>query len=186
MSERLHQFRFDEHFQPTTPQDVTPAHFTGVPFPSRERQFPQPNEDPLGRYVYQVKEDILIDSPHAAAQYLIEQVYTPFEQFDQEETWVLMLNTKNKITHKAMVYRGTINTVHVRIAELFKEAVKVNAASILLSHNHPSGTASPSPEDIEITRQVRKAAELLGITLEDHIIVGDKVWTSLRSVGLGF
>src|SRR4051794_18244931 len=57
----------------------------------------------------------------------------------------LLLNTQNRVTHEVMVYRGTLNTIPVRLAELFKEAIRVNAASLILSHSHPSGEPLPSP-----------------------------------------
>ena len=85
-----------------------------------------------------------------------------------------------------MVYRGTVNTAYVRVAEFFKEAVRVNATGIILSHNHPSGKPDPSPEDIETTRRAKEAADILGIELEDHIIVGKDAWVSLKERGLGF
>jgi len=128
------------------PQDVTPAEFTGLSFP--EIQPPEPSR----RFVREAKDDVQIASPAEAAHYLMQRIYTPFEAFDQEEMWLLLLNTKGWITHEVMVYRGTVNMAYVRVAELFKEAVRVNAPSILLSHCHPSGAPTPSPEEIEMTR----------------------------------
>jgi DNA repair protein RadC len=145
MPERLHQFRFNAQFGPTNPLDVTPAKFTGLQFPART---PEQQAAKLGRFLREVRENVEVISPQAAAQYLIEKVFTPFELFDQEETWVLLLNTKNVITHEAMVYRGTINFAIIRPVEIFKPAAQTNAKSIILSHNHPSGDPSPSPEDV--------------------------------------
>jgi len=136
--------------------------------------------------VREVTDEVFAISPQAAARYLLDKIYSPFDQFDQEETWVLLLNSKNKITHEAMVYRGTVNTAYIRVAEIFKEAVRVNATGIILSHNHPSGAPNPSPEDIETTRRAKEAADILGIALEDHIIVGKDAWVSLREQGLVF
>ena len=116
----------------------------------------------------------------------MENIYTPFDAFDQEELWVLLLNTKNWVTHEAMVYRGTINTVQVREAELLKAAVRVNAPLLILSHNHPSADPSPSPEDVQVTVRANQAAGLLGLELLDHIIVGQDRWVSLKERGLGF
>ena len=92
----------------------------------------------IGRFIRQVREEVVIRSPQDAAQHLMTSVFTPFEAFDQEELWCLLLNTKNRITHETMVYRGTVNTVYIRPAELFKEAVKANAPALLLSHVHPA------------------------------------------------
>ena len=90
------------------------------------------------------------------------------------------------MTHEVLLYRGTVDMVPVRPAEVFKEAVRVNAAAILLAHNHPSGDPSPSPQDIELTETVVLAGKLLGVALLDHIVVGQQVWISLRERGMGF
>jgi hypothetical protein len=185
MPERLHQFRFDEQFQPTPPQDVTPAHFAGLRFPARTPEILLPSPAAVGRFVREAKERVFASSPAAAAEYLLAHVFYPFEQFDQEEAWVLLLNTKNEITHDAMVYRGTINTMNIRVAEVFKEAVKVNAHGLIFSHCHPSGDANPSPEDVQVTRTVSQAGQLLGVELVDHIVVGRGCWVSLKERGLG-
>lgn len=182
MPERLHQFRFDAQFGPANPQDVTPARFSGL-------RFPPPRQDhvaQLGRFIRQVREEVEVISPQAAAQYLLEKVFTPFELFDQEETWVLLLNTKNRITHEAMVYRGTVNNVVIRPLEIFKPAAQTNATAIILSHNHPSGSPDPSPEDVAVTRSIVQAGQILGVEMLDHIVVGKDRWVSLKSMGLGF
>ena len=148
MAERLYQFRFDEEGELTSPQNVTPKEFAGLVFPRRTKTDVLPRISEAGRFVREVKDEVFVISPQAAADYLLDKIYTPFDQFDQEETWVLLLNTKNKITHEAMVYRGTINAAYVRIAEIFKEAIRVNADGIIFSHCHPSGNPDPSPEDL--------------------------------------
>jgi DNA repair protein RadC len=192
MSKRLYQRRFDENFSPTTPQDVTPAGFTGLRFPVLQARTGQDQEDrstltgQTGRFVREVKENVQLTSPADAARYLLENIYTPFERFDQEEMWVLLLNTKNRVTHEVMVYRGTVNSAYIRAAEIFKEAVRVNAPGLILSHCHPSGDPSPSPEDVVMTREAKEAADVLAVSLEDHIIVGKDCWVSLRERRLGF
>ncbi|MBC8218003.1 MAG: JAB domain-containing protein [Planctomycetes bacterium] len=113
------------------------------------------------------------------AQNCAPKVNVPFVGFDQEELWVLLLDANLQITHEVMVYRGTISTPLIRQAELLKEAVS-------LSHCHPSGDPTPSPEDVRMTRQVNEAADLLGLDLADHIIVGQDRWVSLKERGLGF
>ena len=121
-----------------------------------------PNErgERLGRFVREVPDRVCIRSPGDAARYLLEKVYTPFDDFDQEEVWVLLLNNKNRITHEVMVYRGQVNAISIREAELLKEAVRVNAPALILSHCHPSGDPAPSPEDVNITRMTSRAASL--------------------------
>jgi DNA repair protein RadC len=97
------------------------------------------------RFTRTLRETVSIRTPTDAAHHLLTQIYTPFEAFPQEELWGLLLNTKNRITHEVMIYRGTINTVHLRQAEVFREAIRFNARGLLLSHSHPSGDPSPSP-----------------------------------------
>jgi len=183
MVERLHQFRFDAQFGPADPQDVTPARFSGLRFPARRQEHAAAQ---LGRFIRQVREEVEVISPQAAARYLLEKVFTPFELFDQEETWVLLLNTKHKITHEAMVNRGTGNSAIIRPLEIFKPAAQINAMAIVLSHNHPSGDPSPSPEDIAVTRTLYQASQIMGVEFLDHIVVGKDRWASLKELRLGF
>jgi DNA repair protein RadC len=139
-----------------------------------------------GRFVRAVREEVIVRSPYDAARHLIERIFTPIDAFDQEELVVLLLNTKNRITHEALVYRGTVNTIYVRPAELFKEAVRVNAPALLLSHVHPSGSLDVSPEDVQLTQVAYQAGNLLGIEVLDHVIVSREGWVSLKERGLGF
>ncbi len=138
------------------------------------------------RFTYEVKEDVKVLSPDIAGAYLLSHVYTPFEAFEQEEVWVLLLNTKNRITHQSMVYRGTINAAYIRIAELYKPALRLNAAAIIMSHCHPSSDVSPSPEDVRVTQLAYEAGKLLDVKLLDHFIVGRNQWLSLKSFGVEF
>lgn len=141
----------------------------------------------LGQHVRVVREAYTVRQPEDAALYLMNQVFTPFEQFRQEHLYVLLLNTKNLITHDVMIYKGTVNSIQVRVAELFMEAVKANAPAILLAHNHPSATGLvASPEDIRVTELAYQAGDLLQISLLDHLIIGNQEWISLKQQGLGF
>ena len=140
----------------------------------------------IGQHVRVVKEPYEIRQPADAAQYRLTQVYVPFDQFKQEQLFVLLLDNKNVITHDVMTYKGTVNTTYVRMAELFMEAVKVNAPSIILSHNHPSGSVDPSSNDLDVTRMAYEAGKLLEIRLLDHIIVGRNKWLALSQHGLDF
>jgi DNA repair protein RadC len=110
-----------------------------------ERRRPSPYQLDVGQHVRVLSEPYIVRQPADAANYLLNQVYVPFEQFKQEQLYVLLLDNKNHITHDVMVYKGTVNTVQIRVAELFMEAVKVNAPSVILSHCHPSGAIDPSP-----------------------------------------
>lgn len=179
MPERYCQLEFDEKvYSIVVSKDDIPREFAG-------QEFDQ-GEDLSGRFVRAARERVSITTPKEAGEYLLEKVYTPFGDFDQEEMWLLLLNTKNQVTHEVMVYRGTVNTTYIRRAELFKEAIKVNASALLLSHCHPSGDPTPSPEDVKTTAAINQIADLLDIALVDHIIVGKDRWVSLRERGLGF
>ena len=138
------------------------------------------------RYVRQVKEEVLVRSPADAANHLLQHVFQPFDTFEQEELWTLLLNTRNRITHEVMVYRGTVNAVQVRPAEIFKEAVRNNAVLMVVAHCHPSGDPTPSPDDVQATRILVQAGKNLDIELLDHVVIGRGRWVSMKERGLGF
>ncbi|MBU3075692.1 RadC family protein [Clostridium estertheticum] len=106
-----------------------------------------------------------------------------FEGADREKLIVISLDTKNQPTTINVVSIGTLNTSLVHPREVFKSAILSNAASIILAHNHPSGDATPSGEDINITNRLRDAGKLLGIDLVDHIIIGFNSFVSLKEKG---
>src|SRR5436190_3100952 len=105
---------------------------------------------------------------------------------DQETLRVVILNTKNQVIKFSDVYRGSLNSSLVRIAEVFKEAIRVNAAAIIVAHNHPSGDPTPSPEDVRVTEEIVSAGKLLEIEVLDHLIIGERKFVSLREKRLGF
>jgi DNA repair protein RadC len=105
---------------------------------------------------------------------------------DQEVLRVVLLNTKNQVVRFVDVYRGSLNSSLVRISEVFKEAVRVNAAAIIVAHNHPSGDPTPSPEDARVTEQIVAAGKLLEIEVLDHLVIGERSYVSLRQKKLGF
>lgn len=162
-----------------------PAEDPNPPAPAPTEGLVLPQEG-LSRFVREVPGEVIIRSPSDAAFHLMQRIYTPFGQFDQEEIWSLLLNTKNRVTHEVMVYRGTINMVNIRLAEIFKEAIRVNSAAFVLSHCHPSGEPTPSPEDVRVTERVLQVAQLLDIELLDHIVIGENMWVSMKERGLGF
>jgi DNA repair protein RadC len=104
---------------------------------------------------------------------------------DREHFWCLGLNTKNRLLKMVEVSIGSLNASIVHPRELFKEAVKVSAASIVLVHNHPSGDPTPSGADVQLTRRLVKAGDVLGIEVLDHVVIGDGgEHASLRDLGL--
>ncbi|MBV9788954.1 MAG: DNA repair protein RadC [Chloroflexi bacterium] len=123
-----------------------------------------------------------ISSPGDVANLLMVEM----SHLEQEHLRVVLLNTKNYVLKIPTIYIGSINSSAVRVGELFKEALKVNAASLIVVHNHPSGDPTPSPEDIAVTRQLIEAGELLDVDVLDHLVIGQGRWVSLREKRLGF
>ncbi|WP_179392698.1 DNA repair protein RadC [Sporosarcina sp. JAI121] len=120
-----------------------------------------------------------IRSPEDAAAYLM----TDMSSLNQEHFVVLFLNVKNEVLHKQTIFIGSLNSSIVHPREIFREAVKRSAASIIAAHNHPSGNPSPSPEDIEVTKRLMEAGSIMGIEVIDHIIIGDHKFLSLKEKG---
>jgi DNA repair protein RadC len=105
---------------------------------------------------------------------------------DQEELRVLIMDTRNHILEIETIYKGSVNSSQVRIAEVFKGAIRKNATSIIIVHNHPSGDPSPSPEDKALTRAIIQAGKLLDIDVLDHIVIGHKQFVSMKEKGFAF
>ncbi|MFP3916454.1 DNA repair protein RadC [Lysinibacillus telephonicus] len=135
----------------------------------------------LGRRLAQKQVDsrFTIRSPQDAATYLMPEM----SSLQQEHFVVLFLNVKNQVLHKQTIFIGSLNSSIVHPREIFREAVKRSAASIICAHNHPSGNAAPSPEDIEVTKRLQEAGYIIGIELVDHVIIGDHQFTSLKEKG---
>lgn len=114
--------------------------------------------------------------PKTVADYYMEQM----RHLEKEHCYVAFLDTKAKFIADKCLSIGTINASIVSTRELFKEALAVNAAYVLLLHNHPSGDSRPSKEDVLLTRKVFEASQLLDIPLVDHIIIGDNTYTSFK------
>ena len=104
----------------------------------------------------------------------------------QEHLRVLLLDTKNQVMGVHNVYVGTVNTSVVRASEVLRPAIRENAPSVIIAHNHPSGDPTPSSQDVEITRRLISAAKLLGIDLLDHVVLGRDGFVSMKDRGLGF
>ncbi len=102
----------------------------------------------------------------------------------QEHFFVVLLDTKNTVLKKTQIHVGTLNASLVGPREVFREAIREGASAIIVAHNHPSGDATPSPEDVEVTRKLKEVGKLLDIPLLDHVVVGDQRWTSLAEAGL--
>ena len=100
-------------------------------------------------------------------------------ELPHEEFWVLYLNSTNRVIHKARLFSGGITHTTVDVRLLFKTALEQGAIALILVHNHPSGSTTPSKEDIELTQRVKTAGDMLDIKLLDHVIVTEKEFLSL-------
>ena len=127
-------------------------------------------------FLYQTRQ---ILSPNDAYEMIKEQL----EGLDREQFIIACLNTKNEPTNITVVSVGTLNKAIVHPREVFKTAILSNAASIVAFHNPPSGETTPSQQDIQLTKRLYEAGELLGIKLLDHLIIGDGSFTSLKEKG---
>ncbi len=123
-----------------------------------------------------------IHSPDDAAGLVQYQM----SALEQEELRVILLNTRNQVIKIETIYRGSLNSSQVRIGELFKTAIRNNAAATIVAHNHPSGDPTPSPDDVAITRAIVQAGKLLDIEVLDHLVIGGNKYVSLKNRGLGF
>lgn len=101
-----------------------------------------------------------------------------------EQLRVMFLDARNRLIADEVFGRGTVNRVCAYPREIMKRALELNATALILAHNHPSGGTHPSPEDIEMTAEIKAAAETLSIVLQDHLIVGGESWSSFRRMGL--
>jgi DNA repair protein RadC len=123
-----------------------------------------------------------INSPADAAALVQHEM----SLLEQEYLKVFLLNTRNHVLDIVEVYHGSVNSSQVRIAEVFKPAVRRMAPAIIAVHNHPSSDPTPSPDDVAVTRAMVQAGKLLDIQCLDHLIIGGDRFVSLKERGLGF
>ena len=133
------------------------------------------------------------DNPEAIERYLREQLPgSPAFNADVESLIVVFLNTRRRPIGWQIISTGTLDTLLVHPREVFKPAIVMNAAAIILAHNHPSGDTTPSEADIKVTRDLIRAGQLMKIEVMDHVILGTatperpKSWASLRELGYFF
>ena len=124
-----------------------------------------------------VKERIR-DSRQVADLLMEEMMYEKRELF-----MTLNLNSKLQVESKSVISIGNIDSAPVHPREVFGPAIRRGAAAVVVAHNHPSGDPAPSPQDIEVTKRLISASEILGIRLIDHVIVGNGCFTSMKSEG---
>ena len=98
----------------------------------------------------------------------------------QESLVCFFLDTKNQVLEQKKIFKGTLNSATVHPREIFKEALRLSTARIIVVHNHPSGDTTPSENDLSLTKRLEECGHLLGIELLDHIIVGNSSYLSMR------
>ncbi|EIJ79039.1 hypothetical protein PB1_15814 [Bacillus methanolicus PB1] len=135
----------------------------------------------LGRRIANLSYDdrYVIRSPEDGAKYLMNDL----RFLSQEHFVCLYLNTKNQVLHRQTIFIGSLNASIVHPREVFKEAFRRSAASIICAHNHPSGDPTPSREDIEVTKRLAECGKIIGIDLLDHLVIGENKYVSLKEKG---
>lgn len=135
----------------------------------------------LGRRINNLNQTdrYVIRSPEDCANYCMNDM----RFLTQEHFVCLYLNTKNQVLHRQTIFIGSLNSSIVHPREVYKEAFRRSAASIICVHNHPSGDPTPSREDIEVTKRLAECGKIIGIDILDHIIIGEKKYVSLKEKG---
>jgi DNA repair protein RadC len=124
----------------------------------------------------------VIRSPRDVADRLMVEM----GRLEREELRVLALNAKNVVRRTSTCYAGNVSASLVRVGELFRDAVRLDASGVVLVHNHPSGDPTPSPDDLHLTAEAIAAGRLLDIDVLDHVVIGHDAWVSLRDRGVSF
>ncbi len=123
-----------------------------------------------------------INAPSDAAALLLYEM----SALEQEHLRVLLLDRRNRVLQSVDLYRGSVNSAQIRVGEIFREAVRLNASALIVAHNHPSGDPTPSPDDVAVTRAIVQAGKMLDVDVLDHLVIGQGRWVSLKERGLGF
>lgn len=105
---------------------------------------------------------------------------------EREHLRVVLLNTRNEVVSVEEVYKGNVGSALIRVAEVFRDAVREGCPSVIIAHNHPTGDPAPSPEDVALTKQLVEAGNLLGIEVLDHLIIARRGYVSLKERRQGF
>ncbi len=126
-----------------------------------------------------LEDSAAIKSPRDAADVVMDEL----RYLQKEHFLVIFLNTKNRMIGKETLSVGSLNSSIVHPREVFRSAIKRNSASIICAHNHPSGDPTPSPEDVEVTKRLSAAGQLVGIELLDHLIIADRQFISMKELG---
>ena len=116
------------------------------------------------------------------AEDIYQFVHYDMDYLDHEELRIICLDTKNYVMSEELLYRGTVNSSNVRIAEIFRRPLQLNATTFIMVHNHPSGDPTPSPADIVTTRKVIDVGKAMELPLMDHVIIGAGTYFSMKTM----
>lgn len=126
------------------------------------------------------RESVKLLTPESVAEYYMQDM----RHLTKEQVMLVMLDSKNRIIKDMIISEGTVNASIMPTREVYVYALKYEAVNIILLHNHPSGDPTPSAEDIRVTKRLMEAGNLIGVTLMDHIIIGDNRYVSLKEQGI--
>jgi DNA repair protein RadC len=124
----------------------------------------------------------VVKSPEDAANLVMAEM----SLLDQEELWVVPLDSRNHVLCVTKLYRGSTHTTQVRMGEVFRDAIRLTAVAMVVVHNHPSGDPTPSSNDVSMTKMLNQAGKLLDIEIVDHLVIGGGRYVSMRNLRLGF
>jgi DNA repair protein RadC len=129
---------------------------------------------PVGRFTVRTPRD------------LADRLVLQMGRLEREELRVVLLTAKKHVLAMPTVYQGSVATALVRVGELFRDAVRLSAAGLILVHNHPSGDPTPSPDDLHLTAEAVAAGRILDVPVLDHLVIGHDAFVSLRDRGVAF
>ena len=128
----------------------------------------------------QASNNLYMNSPQTIAAYYMEEL----RHEQQEQLVIAMFNTKNALIADKVISKGTVDCSIISPREIFIEALKREAVNLVIIHNHPSGDVTPSKEDLHTTKRLKECGALIGISVIDHIIIGDNKYLSFNERGL--
>ncbi|WP_298615729.1 DNA repair protein RadC [uncultured Thermosynechococcus sp.] len=161
-------------------RDITPEELMAIPGVGPAKATTILAAVELGKRVFQSRpgEQTIIDNPALAAAVLsADLMWQPTERFA-----VLLLDVRNRLLGSHVITVGTATETLAHPREIFREAVRRNASRLIIAHNHPSGNLSPSQADLDLTKQVLQAGQVMGIPVLDHLILGNGDYRSLREI----
>jgi DNA repair protein RadC len=174
------------------------ARFSGLPGLARASFGELCNEKGLGeakaaqiKAALEMGRRLLASQPEERAvvrssQDVVNLLQAEMALLEQEHLRVILLNTRNQVLSIPEVYKGNVSSALVRVAEVLRDAVRESSPALIVVHNHPSGDPTPSHDDVEITKQLIEAGQLLGVEVLDHIVLARGGFVSLRERGLAF